>query len=138
VGFQNDVPLWMDEGVAQWEEDAKREEALQVMPMLVARADIFTLETLMTLDIRREADPRKVAIFYTQSISLIDFLVKNFGAASFTDFCRELRDGKPLGDALRAAYPHSLRSIEDLEDRWRKYVTATQPRENDQGFSYSS
>jgi hypothetical protein len=138
IGFRNEVPLWMDEGVAQWQEDDKRRDALNTMPELVASSEIFTLSTLMTHDIRLEPDPRRVAIFYTQSISLIDFLVKTFGASSFTDFCRELRDGKPLEDALRSAYPHSLRSIEDLEDRWRKYVVAMRSKENEQNLSYSS
>ncbi len=122
VGFKGQVPLWIDEGVAQWEEDAKRQGALDVMPDLAAGGDVFTLETLMTLDIRGESDPRKVGLFYTQSISLIDFLIKTFGPSAFTEFCRGLRDGKSVVDAMRVAYPDSLTSIEDMEDRWRKYL----------------
>lgn len=122
VGFKGQVPLWMDEGVAQWEEDAKRKNALAVMPELVAGGDVFTLETLMTLDIRSESDPRKVGLFYTQSISLVDFLIRTFGPAAFTEFCRGLRDGKSVVSALRAAYPDSLASVDDMEARWRKYL----------------
>ena len=92
------------------------------MPELSARGDIFTLQTLMGLDISRETDDRRVALFYTQAISLVDFLITTFGSASFTDFCRELRDGKSLEAALRSAYPHSLKSIEEMEDRWRDYL----------------
>ncbi len=122
VGLRNYIPLWMDEGVAQWEEDDKRAEALAVMPELVARGDGLTLETLMRVDIRRETDPRRVAIFYAQAISLIDFLITTYGPALFTDLCRELRDGKKMEAALRAAYPGSLTSIEETEDRWRQYL----------------
>ncbi len=122
VGLRARVPLWMDEGVAQWEEDAKRAEALKVMPDLAARGDVFTLETLMMLDIRRETDTRRVALFYTQAISLVDFLITTYGPSSFTEFCRGLRDGKSLVDAMRAAYPNSLSSIDEMEDRWRKYL----------------
>jgi len=122
VGLKGQAPLWMDEGVAQWEEDDKRKEALAAMPELVARGDAFTLETLMTLDIRRDTDSRRIGLFYTQAISLVDFLIRTFGPASFTDFCRGLRDGKSPAAALKAAYPNSLTSIDEMEDRWRKYL----------------
>lgn len=122
VGFKGDIPLWMDEGVAQWEEDAKRREALEVMPDLVAKSEVFTLERMMRLDIRSETDARKVAVFYTQAISLVDFLVKSYGPSSFTAFCRDLRDGKTVQEALGAAYAGKLGSVDEMEDRWRRYV----------------
>lgn len=122
VGLKGHIPLWMDEGVAQWEEDAKRREALEAMPALAARGEVFTIERLTTMDVRRETDPGKVGLFYAQAISLVDFLVRSYGPSSFTVFCRELRDGKKLEQALRAAYPASLPSIDAMEDRWRKYL----------------
>jgi hypothetical protein len=122
VGFKGEVSLWMDEGVAQWEEDDKRAAALQMMPALVAGANILTIQTLTSLDIRRETDPQKVRLFYAQAISLVDFLIKNYGASSFTSLCRELRDGKDLESALRIAYANSVKNLEDLDDKWRKYV----------------
>lgn len=122
VGFKGEVPLWMDEGIAQWQEDAKRREALALMPRLASRGEVFTLERMMTLDIRGESDPFKVALFYTQAISLVDFLVKSFGPSSFTAFCRQLRDGKNIQEALRMAYPGSISSIREMEDRWWKYL----------------
>ncbi len=122
IGLSGQAPLWMDEGVAQWEEDNKREAALRLMPALVARGDGLTIQTLTSMDVRLETDPEKVHLFYTQSISLVDFLIKNYGAPSFTTFCRQLRDGKSLEVAIRSTYPHSMRDLEDLDDKWRKYV----------------
>jgi hypothetical protein len=122
VGFKGQIPLWMDEGVAQWQEDNKRAEALLVMPQLAMSANMFRLQTLMTLDIRRETDPEKVAIFYTQAISLIDYLVRGFGPASFTDFCRALRDGKSIEEALRSAYAGKIGSVDELEERWLDHL----------------
>lgn len=131
VGFKGEVALWMDEGVAQWEEDDKREAALAVMPELVARAEVMTTQTLTSLDIRSEQDPKKVRIFYMQAISLVDFLIKNYGASSFTALCRELRDGKSLLAAMRAAYSNSIRDLEDLDDKWRKYVLSKRRTEGE-------
>lgn len=123
VGLRSHVPLWMDEGVAQWMEDSRRREALATMPELAAQGDAFTLATMMATDIRNETkDAKKVYLFYLQAVSLVDFLVTSFGPASFTDFCRELRDGKPFETALRAAYPDSMATVEQMEARWWSYL----------------
>jgi hypothetical protein len=134
VGFKGEVPLWLDEGVAQWEEDDKRREALAMMPELASRGEAFTLQSLMMTDIRRETNPVRVAVFYTQAISLVDFLVSRFGPASFTAFCRELRDGKDVQAALRVAYPGSLSSIEEMEDRWWKYLRDSKSASREETF----
>ena len=48
----------------------------------------------------------------------IGFLMDKYGSVSFVDFCRQLRDGKSLQDALGAAYStYSIRTLQDLEDR---------------------
>ena len=132
VGLKSQVPLWMDEGVAQWEEDEKRQQALQVMPKMVATGDTYTLETLTTMDVRRETVPAAVGMFYLQSISVIDFLITKYGPSAFTVFCRELRDGKPFEVALRSAYPSTVRSVEELDDKWRTYVLSMRVPEHEQ------
>ena len=122
VGFKGEIPLWLDEGVAQWEEDQKRAEALAMMPQIVLGGYGMTVKRLMQTDIRGEKDPVRVAAFYTQAISLVDYLVRTHGTASFTVFCRELRDGKSLEEALRGAYPGTLSNLDDLETKWIKHV----------------
>ena len=60
--------------------------------------------------------------YYIQSVSLVGFLIEKYGSTSFADFCRELRDGKNVEDALRSAYPTHIRSLREFEDRWREYL----------------
>ena len=56
-----------------------------------------------------------------------------FRARVFGFFCRELRDGKPFENALKAAYPDSIQSIEELDKKWRKYVKSMKvPDEEEQ------
>ena len=45
-----------------------------------------------------------------------------YGASRFNSFCRQLRDGKSIEDSLKFAYPVSIRSIKDLEEKWQKYI----------------
>ena len=63
-----------------------------------------------------------ITVYYLQSVSLVGFLIEKYGSANFAVFCRELRDGKSLGEALKAAYPTSIRNLEEFEYRWRKYL----------------
>lgn len=124
VGFKGEVPLWLDEGVAQWEEPAKRALAKKVARFLVERRKAYPLRELTSMDIRGSSDEETVHYFYMQSVSLVDFLVRRQGARSFTAFCRELRDGKALDDALKAAYPASLSDLDQVEKEWKKYALA--------------
>lgn len=147
VGFKGEVPLWLDEGVAQWEEEAKRKEYKRVSQVYLKKDIFLSLEDMMKLDIRnvkdtgeqirlrsvRRKDGERAALFvgganlvntyYLQSVSLIGFLIEKYGSLSFVDFCRGLRDGKSLDEALQAAYAtYSLRTVQELEDRWVEYL----------------
>ncbi len=122
VGFKGEVPLWLDEGVAQWMEPHKRKSVKIVMGRLADSGNMLSLHQMMTIDIRNSHDPGLVQIYYVQAVSLIDFLITKYSASRFTNFCRQLRDGKNIEDSLRFAYPISLRSIDEFEKKWMKYI----------------
>ena len=108
------IPLWLNEGFAQWEQFRARPER-EGLPLRT-----FRLKDLMTMDIRQEADPARVSLFYTQSASLVGFLIRTRGGEAFGAFCRGLRDGKSCEAALAAAYPGDITSLETLEEKWLK------------------
>jgi len=122
VGFKGEVPLWLDEGVAQWMEPHKREAVKLAIIRLADRGKLFSLPQMMALDIRTSSDRNLVSAYYIQAISLVEFLVRKYGAARFTSFCRQLRDGKSIAESLTFAYPVSIRSIEELEEKWKAYI----------------
>ncbi len=122
VGMSRHVPLWMDEGVAQWEETQKRQAAKEMVRELARTGDVYTVERLTRTDIRQETDPTRVTVFYVQAISLVDFLIGKYGTASFTEFCRNLRDGKKFEEAISAAYGQSFKTLEEMDIQWRKYL----------------
>ena len=124
IGFTGKIPLWLDEGVAQWAEKGERTRALERVRRLAARNRLTSLKTLMVTDVRQLKDPVAVADFYAQSVSLVGFLKKQ-GTKSFRVLCGHLRDGKKLGDALRFTYPAKFRNIQELEVAWKKALTAT-------------
>ncbi|HCD37891.1 MAG TPA: hypothetical protein DEQ77_04055 [Candidatus Omnitrophica bacterium] len=141
VGFKGEVPLWLDEGVAQWAEEAKRREYKQLAKQYLRQNTLLSLDDMMRVDIRNVKEVDKVhvrsiikkdgerlflfiggeslvTLYYLESVTLIGFLMDKYGSVSFVDFCRQLRDGKSLQDALGAAYStYSIRTLQDLEDR---------------------
>lgn len=144
VGFKGEISLWLDEGVAQWEEKARREKIKTMAKqyfdkdMLLPIRDIIKMDLSRIKDkelvirvIRTKKDTKGILVlsgddlvtaFYLQSASLVGFLIEKYGSESFADFCRQLRDGKTLDEALKFAYPTHIRSADELGNKWREYL----------------
>lgn len=123
VGFVGEIPLWLDEGVAQWVERAKRAVVRAATRDLYERKQLLTLQELTRTDIRYSGDGEKAKNFYIQAASLVEFLISHYGAARFTEFCRRLRDGRSLEEGLRLAYPAQVSGFDELEKKWLEYIT---------------
>ena len=130
IGFKGEAPLWLDEGVAQWQEPAKRKVIRQVMRKLLKEGRLLPLKKLSSIDhttLNSRMQTQAVHEFYIQSISLVEFMVTRHGKNRFTNFCRALRDGKTLDNALKSAYSPVILNIEDLEKRWIKHIGRVTP-----------
>lgn len=123
VGFAGEVPLWLDEGVAQWHERPKRQAVDAYVKALYKEKKLMPLNKLMAFDVRRVSSDDEAKNFYIQAASLVGFLIEQFGADGFAHFCRQLRDGKGLDEALRFSYPAHVRSLKELEEKWLGYVS---------------
>ena len=130
VGFKGQVPLWIDEGIAQWEEPKKRAIARPIAFYLITKQVVIPLVDLTVMNNLTGKDEATVHAFYMQSVSLVDFLIKGYGAQVFTDFCRQLREGKKLNEALSFSYSGSIRDIDELQTKWVKSILDEyQPKE---------
>ena len=121
VGFDNmSIPLWLDEGVASYQESGRR----QIMEILIKQAiknnSLMDLEKLSSIDIGILQDASSINLFYAESLSVIDYLIKEFGSDNFVLFCQGLRDKKDLEGAIRYAYPFS--DMKELNLAWQKYL----------------
>ena len=111
----------MDEGVAQWEDKAIRDGAVKIVKELIREDRIIPLSELMQIDIRKENNFELARSFYAQAVSVVGYLVKQYGGQKFTLFCRQLRDGKDINQALSFTYTTSIHNIKELEKKWIKY-----------------
>lgn len=122
--FDGPVPRWADEGMAVLTEPPNRvERYTRNFPRHDQDHLLFGVGQLMRLN--DYPDPRLVDPFYTESVSLVDFLSKEKGPKEFTAFLRDgMRDGYEV--ALRKHF--GIESFSELERRWRGFAfTPTQP-----------
>jgi hypothetical protein len=149
VGFKGEVPLWLDEGVAQWAEIDKRPQIKNMVKKLYEDDALLSITDMMRYDIRniktrngllirptttKDDKPgvlflsvdNLISTYYLQAVSLVGFLIEKYGSYSFADFCRGLRDGKSMDEALRLTYTTHIVSTAELELRWRQYLKESQ------------
>ncbi len=146
IGFKGDVPLWLDEGVATSAQEETLADIKKRVKELYNRSALMTLDDLMTVDFKTSSksstfhrilmkdnskgflllEPSNfIAVFYAQATSLVSFLKEQYGTDRFTDFCRELRDGKNVDEALKKAYPEECPGVKELEKKWREFLSKT-------------
>jgi hypothetical protein len=119
VGIQNQViPLWLDEGLAMAQEQAKRPSFDQLVKRLISEKKWIPLDGLVQIKSMNGTSTQNAAVFYAQAQSLVRFLLKAGAPARFIQFCRDLRDGSSLEEGLRKNYPQEFPSIQEFEKEW--------------------
>ena len=114
------LPVWLQEGVAQWEQERKTVPAKRL-------PDPMPLAELMVADVREKSDPRFVIRFYAQAASVVGYLISVHGSERFGSFCRSLRRGKTVEESFAEAYTGDLKTWDDLEKAWMRWEGATEP-----------
>lgn len=111
------IPRWADEGMAVLAEPSS-EQAGRAADLHAPLADqrVFKISQLMTIDY---PDSKDWNLFYAQSVSLTQFLVRQGTAAQFVTFVKNAQRQGPEA-ALREVY--RFKSLDDLEARWRDYA----------------
>ncbi len=118
VGTQGKIPLWLDEGVALSQESGRREEFDGIVRRALRQKAWIPLDRLARVRSGASLGPETAAVFYAEAALAVDFLLSGYGRDKFTEFCRYLRDGKDVNEALRKAYGRDgIESLQDLENR---------------------
>ncbi|MDD5561192.1 MAG: peptidase MA family metallohydrolase [Candidatus Omnitrophica bacterium] len=120
VGFNNPaVPLWLDEGVASFQEK-KFSFVKADLADRIRQGDFLSLEDLGKVDVANLTETGRAELFYAESFSLVRYLIDTFGKDRFVLFCQNLRDYKDLRRALALTY--SFGSLAEFESSWKKYI----------------
>ena len=112
VGFNRELPLWLDEGVACMQEYESKER-LATAKCLV-NLKLYT--HFSDLSQIRDSSVIIPFIFYNEAASIVDFLLRRFGRNKFVDFCRSMRDQPDWEQSLKGVY--KIKGMDELEKLW--------------------
>ena len=112
------LPTWLAEGLAVYAEGELDAASARQLEQAIAED---TLLSVRSLSGGFSEVPSRAYLSYSQSYSLVKFLIETYGRDSMTDLLLALRDGHPIDPALQAVYGFD---IEGLEDAWRTAINA--------------
>jgi hypothetical protein len=119
VGLNNPaVPLWLQEGVAAYQEKDLRAVRADLAEKINAN-EYLNFNALNSFDLR-SSNSEQVRLFYLESYSLVKYLITEFGKDSFVDFCRALRDNRNLLAALSRVY--AFKNLNDFQESWKQFI----------------
>lgn len=116
-----DVPTWLNEGLAVYSEGPLEDYSQQQLDRAISNDELFSVRALSGgfSEIADKAD-----LSYSQSYSIVKFLLEAYGRDKMTELLVALRDGETIDTALLQVYGFD---VDGLEDAWRADIGA-QPR----------
>lgn len=121
VGFDNLlVPIWLDEGVASSLEEGRAALSGKIIKPAIADGTFIPIKNLAKFNPQLTQENKKINLFYAESISIVNYLIKEFGKDNFIIFCQRIRDGKNLVESIRLTY--DFNNLDELNISWKKFV----------------
>src|SRR6185436_14320735 len=112
------IPTWLNEGLAVYGEGGPEGDMQALFENAVTDN---TLISVRSLSGNFSEDPTKAGLSYSESYSLVNFLIEEYGQEKMLALLRALRDGATVDEALQITYGFN---IEGLEDAWREKIGA--------------
>jgi hypothetical protein len=112
------VPTWLNEGLAVYGEGGPDKSSQQQFQIALADDKLLPVRSLSG---GFSEDPAKADLSYSESYSLVNFLVTQYGQDKMLAMLRNLRDGATVDEALQSNYGFN---IEGFEDVWRAAIGA--------------
>ena len=113
-----DVPTWLNEGLAVYSEGGLDRNSQNQLDDAVQNDTLLTIRSLSS---GFSEVPEKAYLSYSQSYSVVKYLVETHGQQKMTTLLTSLRDGLTIDQALTQTYGFN---VEGLEDAWRLSIGA--------------
>ena len=83
IGFTVDIPLWFEEGVAIYQEKAKRLGAKKAVEDAIENGQFIPLTQLSGVRLYKNTNNQVVDLFYAESASVVYYLITELGEQEF-------------------------------------------------------
>lgn len=114
----NDLPTWLDEGLAMYAEGPLEPELVTLLNEAVAENRLISVRSLSS---PFSAYAKEAVLSYAQSYSLVDFLISTYGADKMLELLNTFREGSSYDGALIRVYGFDMDGLNRL---WRDYISA--------------
>jgi hypothetical protein len=115
LGF---IPTWLNEGLAMYGEGGPQPAELAQFDQAKAADQLPSLRSLAG-GFSEESD--RATLSYTESFSVVNFLIQTYGRDKMTALLTALHNGATTDEALQSAYGFDT---DGLEDAWRTSIGA--------------
>jgi hypothetical protein len=112
------VPTWLNEGLAVYSEGELDPASQSQLDDAIRNDELLTIRSLSG---GFSEVPNKAFLSYSQSYSIVKYLVEAYGQEKMTSLLTSLRDGLAIDAALQEVYGFD---VEGLEDEWRQAIGA--------------
>jgi hypothetical protein len=112
------LPGWIEEGLAMFSEGQLDSGMQSALDLAISNDNLITLRSLNG---GFSELPDKANLSYSQSYSVISFMINTYGQQKMTDLLIALRDAKPIDEALIEVYSFDT---DGLDAAWRESVGA--------------
>lgn len=116
-----DIPTWLDEGLSMYAEGDLDPSLGQ---LLGEAAAVDRLISVHSLSSEFPVDPQAAYLSYSESYSLVDFLVRTYGAEQIQRLLDTFREGSRYDDALMQVYGFDTSGLDNL---WRSSLGLRPP-----------
>ena len=123
IGFKAKIPAWFEEGVAMYQEKAKRWGAHETVRKAINDETFKPLSELSLTYLRYNTSKEVVSLFYAESASAVNFLITEYGDQRFVRLCRKLKKGGPFSWAIDSVYVR-FKNVDDINKAWVKYLSS--------------
>jgi len=113
----NDLPTWLDEGLAMHTEGVLGLEYTAHLNKAIAEESLISVRSLSS---PFSAYAGQSYLSYAQSYSLVEFLISKYGQAQMLELLLIFRQGSSYDGALEKVYGFDMDGLDTL---WQDYVT---------------
>jgi hypothetical protein len=117
TGFNADLPLWFDEGIAMYHEQAQRYGADLIVKKAMVKNQVIAIEQMVEVVLGADSSPDQIELFYAQSASIVKYLINEFGQQKFSMLIKLLKESISFQDAVSKIYIR-FNTIKQLHQAW--------------------